>query len=112
MAYSNLAGSSYIEIGLATKDDILTELPVMKTIAEAHGKTTAQVALRWGIQRGCTIVPKTATKSRLAENIDLFSWSLTEDEMKTINGLDKKQRFNDPGVYAEGGFGTYYPMYC
>merc|ERR1712166_1733353 len=84
----------------------------MKTIAEAHGKTTAQVALKWGVQRGCTIVPKTATLSRLPENLDVFSWTLTEDEMKIVDGLDKKQRFNDPGNYAEDGFGTYYPMYC
>jgi len=111
MAYSNLGGASYVEIGLATKNDILTEVPTIVDIAKKYNKTAAQVCLRWGIQRGTTIVPKTATKSRLPENIDLFSWTMTEDEMKSIDALNKNQRFNDPGNYAEGGFGTFYPMY-
>jgi len=111
MAYSNLGGASYVEIGLATKDDILTEVSTIVDIAKKYNKTAAQVCLRWGIQRGTTIVPKTATKSRLPENIDLFSWTMTEEEMKSIDALNKNKRFNDPGVYAEGGFGTFYPMY-
>jgi len=112
MAYSNLGGASYIEIGLAKETDKLTDLPIMKTIAARVGKTTAQVALRWAIQRNTVMVPKTATKSRLAENLDVFNWTLTEEEMGQIDALDKNKRFNDPGVYAEDGMGTFYPMYA
>lgn len=111
MAYSNLGGASYIEIGLAGKEDVLTEVPTIVDLAKKYEKTPAQICLRWGVQRGCVIVPKTATKSRLPENIDVFNWTLTDDEMKSIDALDRNKRFNDPGTYAEPGMGTFYPMY-
>jgi len=111
MAYSNLGGASYIEIGLAGKNDVLSEVPTIVDLGKKYEKTPAQICLRWAVQRGCVIVPKTATKSRLPENIDVFNWTMTADEMKSIDALDKNQRFNDPGNYAEG-IGTFYPMYA
>lgn len=111
MAYSNLGGASYVEIGLAEKEELLTEVPTIVNLAAKYNKTAAQICLRWAVQRGCTIVPKTATKSRLPENISVFDWTLTKEEMTSIDALDKNKRYNDPGTYAEGGFGTYYPMY-
>ena len=46
-------------------------------IAEAHGKSVAQVCLRWGVQRGCVVIPKSTNEGRLQQNIDLFDFELT-----------------------------------
>jgi D-xylose reductase len=67
--------------------------------------------LRWGVQRGTTVIPKTCKKERLAENIALFDFSLTNDEMKAINGLNQNRRFNDPGHFCELAFNTFFPIY-
>ena len=80
-------------------------------MAAKYSKTPAQVVLRWGVQRGTVCIPKTSNKERLAENFDLFSFSLTEEEMNSITALNKNKRFNDPGVYAEPAFGYFYPIY-
>ena len=62
---------------------------VIVPIAERYGKTAAQVALRWHIQRGDIVFPKTATPARMKENIDLFDFELTQDEILQISSLDK-----------------------
>lgn len=62
MAFSNLGSSSYVELGMATKDESLLSLQLIQEIAAKHGKTPAQVILRWGVQRGTTIIPKTSKK--------------------------------------------------
>ena len=111
MAYSNLGGSSYVEIGLAGNNDILTETETIKGIAAAHNKTPAQICLKWGIQRGTTIVPKTSNPARLLENINHFDYTLTDEQMTAIDKLDRNQRYNDPSNYCEKFMGTHYPMY-
>lgn len=58
-------------------------------IAERHGKTAAQVVLRWHLQRGDIVFPKTATPSRMKENIDVLDFELAPDEMEQITSLDK-----------------------
>lgn len=60
----------------------------LKTIAAAHGKTVAQVILRWNIQRGIVVIPKSVHKARIKENIDVFDFSLSDEEMKQIATLD------------------------
>jgi D-xylose reductase len=67
--------------------------------------------LRWGVQRGTAIIPKTSKKERLAENISLFDFSLTNDDMMAINSLNQNRRFNDPGNFCEGAFNTFFPIY-
>ena len=62
------------------------------TIAEAHGKTPAQVMLRWGLQHGRSVIPKSTKPERIAENIDVFDFELTADEMAAIDGLDTGRR--------------------
>lgn len=57
-------------------------------IAKAHNKSAAQVILRWNIQRGIVVIPKSVHKERIAENIDVFDFALTEDEMRQISLLD------------------------
>jgi len=60
--------------------------PTIKTIAERVGKTTAQVTLRWHLQRGDIIFPKSTTPSRIAENFELFDFELTDDDITAIAG--------------------------
>jgi 2,5-diketo-D-gluconate reductase A len=62
---------------------------VISEIAEAKGKSTAQVTLRWHIERGDIVFPKSVTRSRVEDNFDLFDFSLSEDEVARIAGLDK-----------------------
>jgi len=69
----------------------------LKEIAEAHGKTTAQVIIRWHLQLGHMVIPKSETPSRIKENFDVFDFELTSDELKKIAGLDAGNRLGpDP----------------
>lgn len=66
--------------------------PVLVAIADEHGVTTAQVALRWAIQRGDIVFPKSADPARMASNFDLFGFELSEADMGAIAGLDRGER--------------------
>lgn len=110
-AFSPLGAPSYVPLGMAdAAESVLTE-PVVTAAAGAHGKTPAQVVLRWGVQRGTGVVPKTVRPDRLAENLAVLDWELTVGEMAAIDGLNRSRRFNDPGVFAEAAFGTFCPIY-
>ncbi len=63
--------------------------PIIAKIAEAHGKSTVQVVLRWMVQRNIIVIPKTWDESKLLENISIFDFSLTQEEMQRISSLDK-----------------------
>ena len=62
------------------------------SIGERHGKSAAQVALRWHLQRGDIIFPKSTNQSRIEENFAIFDFELSEAEMATIGGLDRDDR--------------------
>ncbi|CAM3258821.1 aldo/keto reductase [Stackebrandtia soli] len=80
--------------------DLLKE-PVLLDIAAAHDKSVAQVILRWNIQLGIVAIPKSATPSRIAENFDIFDFSLTEAELAAINALHTGTRTGpDPEARA------------
>ena len=85
--------------------------PVVSAIAAAHGKTAAQIVLRWGVQRGCAVIPKTQTVARLRENLAVFDFALSPAEMDAISGLDRHRRYNDPGHFAEKAFNTFFPIF-
>ncbi|QIY90855.1 aldo/keto reductase [Chryseobacterium gallinarum] len=69
----------------------------LKGIAEKHGKTVAQVILRWHLQEGFVVIPKSVTPSRIEENFNVFDFRLTEDEMNVVRSLDTGKRlFFDP----------------
>lgn len=72
----------------------IIENETIKTIAEAHGKTIPQVVLRWLIQQNIIVIPKTWNKNHLKENISLFDFELTPDEVKIIDSLDKGKFLN------------------
>ena len=68
------------------------EDPVIGEIAQAHGKSPAQVMLRWGVQHGRSVIPKSTKRKRIAENIDVFDFDLTSDQMTAIDSLDTGHR--------------------
>lgn len=68
----------------------LFENPVLAEIGRAHGKTTAQVMLRWNLQRGVVVIPKSVHRERMEENLDVFDFELSSDEMGKIAALDTK----------------------
>jgi D-xylose reductase len=110
-AFSPLGAGSYVPLGMATDAESVLNQAVVREIASAHCKTPAQVVLRWGVQRGTAVIPKTSQPQRLLENLDIFDFELTLDDMQSIASLDRNQRFNDPGVFCEKAFGCYYPIY-
>lgn len=61
---------------------------VLKAVAAKHGRTVGQVVLRWLNQRGVVVIPKTVHKERMAENLDIFGFTLSEQEMNAIAGLE------------------------
>ncbi|HTN04862.1 MAG TPA: aldo/keto reductase, partial [Planctomycetaceae bacterium] len=89
----------------------LLNQPVVTAAAIRHGRTPAQIVLRWGIERGTAIVPMTSRAERLAENLNLFDFALTPEEHRDISALDRHRRFNDPGVFCEQAFNTFFPIY-
>jgi 2,5-diketo-D-gluconate reductase A len=62
--------------------------PVVAGIAEAHGRTAAQVLLRWHIDRGRSAIPKSVRPDRIAENLDVFGFSLAAEDLAAIDALD------------------------
>lgn len=69
------------------KHNIFTH-PVLTAIGEKYGKSAAQVALRWNVQRGVVVIPKSVHKNRIEQNIDIWDFSLTDEEMQQIAALD------------------------
>lgn len=65
--------------------------PVIAEIGAKYGKSVAQTILRWHIQRGVVVIPKSTHKERMAENFNVFDFSLTDEDMTTINSLDKAE---------------------
>ena len=73
------------------KYDLFNEEPIAQA-AKAHGKTPAQVVLRWHIQEGNIIFPKTSHKERMVENMDIFDFELTDEEFLKIHDLERGNR--------------------
>lgn len=69
----------------------LFENPVLAQLAEKYNKTTAQIILRWHIQRGVVVIPKSTHKARMEENLQVFDFVLEPEDMNRISALDKKQ---------------------
>jgi diketogulonate reductase-like aldo/keto reductase len=79
----------------------LLEHPTIVSVAEAHGKTPAQVLIRWSIQLGNVVIPRSSSTERVKSNLEVFDFELTDDEMATINRLDDGTRFRpDPETYT------------
>ncbi|TKY63333.1 Aldo-keto reductase family 4 member C9 [Spatholobus suberectus] len=74
-------------------DDILKN-PVIIEVAEKLGKTPAQVALRWGLQAGHSVLPKSTNESRIRGNFDVFDWSITEDLVTKFSEIKQERLVN------------------
>ncbi|MFI0709969.1 aldo/keto reductase [Streptomyces inhibens] len=78
----------------------LLEDPTIARLAAKHGKSPAQVVLRWHLQTGNVVIPKSVTPSRIAENIDVFDFTLDEADLATLTGLDSGNRLGpDPATF-------------
>jgi 2,5-diketo-D-gluconate reductase A len=81
--------------GAVLRDDTIAD------IARAHGKTTAQTILRWHLQLGNVVIPKSVTPQRIRENFDVFDVELSAREMEAIGALDRGKRIGpDPATFA------------
>ncbi len=79
----------------------LLDNPTIVSVAEAHGKTPAQALIRWSIQLGNVVIPRSSSPDRVRSNLDVFDFELTDDEMATLNGLDDGTRFRpNPETYT------------
>jgi methylglyoxal/glyoxal reductase len=82
----------------------VNDIPLLVAIAEKYGKTPAQVSLRWILESDITTIPKSVQENRIAENCDVYDFSLTEEEHEAISGLDSEYRIGpNPETYAALG---------
>ena len=91
--YKGIAVGGWQSLGSGAKGEVLTS-PVMEEIAQSHGKSTAQVALRWAYQNGIITVPKTVTPSRMVQNADIMDFELTREDMEKIGNLRQLPRYD------------------
>jgi diketogulonate reductase-like aldo/keto reductase len=76
---------------LAKGGELLAD-PVVVGIADRHGRTPAQVVLRWHLQHGTVVIPKSVTPARIEENFGVFDFELTVEDVTALNGLDRANR--------------------
>lgn len=91
---NNMVFESWFPLGGRTEGGMsLRERPEIVKIAQAHNKSAVQVIIRWHIQEGFSVVPGSSNPEHIAENIDVFDFELTDDEMEIIRNLNTEQRF-------------------
>jgi diketogulonate reductase-like aldo/keto reductase len=77
------------------------DVPTIEEIAEAHGKTPAQVVIRWHLQLGNVVIPKSVTPERIRANLDLFDFELSDDDLAAIARLEAGHRTGpDPETFG------------
>jgi D-xylose reductase len=110
-AFSPLGAASYLELDMATEQESVLSEPTVTQIATRLHVSAAQVVLKWGLQRGTAVIPKTSKPERLLENMTLEGFELSDDDMAAINALNKNRRFNDPGAFCADAFNTFHAIY-
>jgi 2,5-diketo-D-gluconate reductase A len=79
----------------------LLDNATVTSVAQSHGKTPAQVLIRWSLQLGNVVIPRSSSPERVQSNLEVFDFELTDDEMSSLNGLDEGTRFYpDPETYT------------
>lgn len=86
----NVHPESYSSFGSQNSSKILNDTTILK-ISEKYNKSTSQVILRWLVQRGISVVPRSTSRKHLIENLNIFDFQLTEDELKEITGLNRNE---------------------
>ena len=78
----------------------ITSVPAIQELAKQHGKTPAQIVLRWDLQHGVVTIPKSARPERIVENSGVFDFELSVEEMNQLDALDQGKRFGpDPANF-------------
>ncbi|XP_068155947.1 1,5-anhydro-D-fructose reductase-like [Drosophila tropicalis] len=102
-AFSPLGTRGYVDFniknGITREVPNLMEIPEVKEIAAAHGKTPAQVLLRWIIDTGLSTIPKSTNPARLRQNLDIFDFELTKEEVNRLLALDRNFRICDLAIF-------------
>lgn len=70
--------------------------PVIVRVAEKHGRSPAQVSLRWLLQKGCVVIPRSRKEEHLRENMEIYGWELDEEDMAAIDGIERHERLVNP----------------
>ncbi|KAK6484410.1 aldo-keto reductase family 1 member A1-B-like isoform X1 [Huso huso] len=83
-------------------EPVLLEEPFVKKLAEKYGKSPAQVILRWQVQRGVVTIPKSVTESRILQNIQVFDFTLADEEMQAMGSMNKNWRYIVPMITVDG----------
>jgi D-xylose reductase len=110
-AFSPLGSLSYVELEMAEQSESILDQNVVKEIAKRLNCSPVQVVLRWGTRRGTSVLAKSISAERMAENLASNNIELTPEDMMAISNLNRNRRFNDPGDFCEGAFNTFYPIY-
>jgi len=108
--FSPLGAGSYVELDMAAADDSALKHPSVVALAEAKQVSPAQISLKWALQRGLSVVPKSVKPERLEQNLALEGFELSEAEMGALAALDQGRRYNDPGVFCLG-MGAFCPIF-
>lgn len=96
-AERGIVTQAYSPLGVG---NLLTH-PTVQSIAAEYGKTPAQVLIRWNLQLGNSVIPRSSSPERIAENLDVFGFELAAEHMDSLNGLDDGTRYRpDPATYT------------
>jgi 2,5-diketo-D-gluconate reductase A len=96
-AEQNVTTEAYSPLGVGA---VLTN-PTVQSVAASYGKTPAQVLIRWSLQLGNVVIPRSKSAERIAENFDVFDFELSSADMDALNGLDDGTRFRgDPDTFV------------
>ena len=83
--------------------------PIVKQLATKHGKTPAQIIMRWHIQQGNIVIPGSKTPSHIAENIDIFDFELSDEDMAALSTLDHGKPFYERTPEKMDMYATWHP---
>mmetsp|Transcript_50334 Transcript_50334/g.81605 ORF Transcript_50334/g.81605 Transcript_50334/m.81605 type:complete len:364 (+) Transcript_50334:47-1138(+) len=100
--FSPLGSGSYEAFGWRDPKESVLLHPTVAAISQKLGKTPAQVVLRWATLRGYSVVAKSSKTERQLENLSLFDFQLSAEDIASITALDRGLRYNDPGVFSQG----------
>lgn len=100
-AYSSFGPISFTEFKMRQTEGLqpLFTQPVVLDVAKKTGKTPGQVLLRWSTQQGIAVIPKTHQPELQKQNLDIFNWDISKEDIERLNALDRGLRFNQPSNY-------------
>lgn len=108
LAKHDIALQAWYPLGGRGNNSIMAE-PVIAELAEKHGKTAAQVIMRWHIQRGNIVIPGSKTPEHIAQNLDVFDFELTDGDMAAIASLDKNDTIYHRTDEALASYANWHP---